>query len=61
MRYNNEFKVVDTQEKAYLLGQIYGACPNCGGKHIIRAGIRAGKRRLLCKECFKRFTRPLPN
>ena len=51
MKYNNEFKVVDTQEKAYLLGQ----------NHIIRIGIRTNKRRLLCKECFKRFTRPLPN
>lgn len=29
MKYNGEFKVIDTQEKAYLLGQIFGDGCNC--------------------------------
>lgn len=30
MKYNGELSVIDTQEKAYLLGQIYGdGCNNC--------------------------------
>lgn len=40
---------------------IYGVCPYCGSSNIQKAGIRNNKQRLLCKECFKRFTRPLPN
>lgn len=43
-----------------LAADIYGNCPYCGSSHITRAGIRAGKRRLVCRDCNKRFTRPLP-
>jgi hypothetical protein len=43
-----------------LAADIYGNCPYCGSSHITRAGIRAGKRRLVCQDCNKRFTRPLP-
>lgn len=34
IKYNGELKVIDTQEKAYLLGQIYGdGCNNCTNKY----------------------------
>ena len=39
---------------------LYGNCPHCNSKNIVRAVIRTGKRRLRCKDCGKRFTRPLP-
>ena len=43
-----------------IASSLYGNCPYCSSKSILRAGIRAGKRRLKCKDCGKRFTRPLP-
>ena len=43
-----------------MASSLYGNCPYCSSENIIRAGIRAGKRRLKCKDCGKRFTRPLP-
>lgn len=43
-----------------MASSLYGNCPYCSSGNIIRAGIRAGKRRLKCKDCGKRFTRPLP-
>ena len=57
-KYEKCYKHKDLKSTAF---EIYGKCPYCGGSHIIRVGVRANKRRLLCKECFKRFTRPLPN
>jgi hypothetical protein len=57
-KYEKCYKPKDLKPTAF---EVFGACPNCSGTHIIRVDIRAGKRRLLCKECFKRFTRPLPN
>ena len=33
MKYNGELKVIDTQDKAYLLGQIYGDGYNGGEEH----------------------------
>lgn len=56
-KYNKCYKHKDLNPTAF---DLYGKCPYCGGTHIIRAGIRANKRRLLCKECNRRFTRPLP-
>lgn len=39
--------------------ELYGACPYCNNIHIIRQSIRDGKRRLLCINCGKRFTKIL--
>lgn len=42
MNYNRELNVIDTQEKAYLLGQIYGdGCNNCkiGGYKVTLSSI----------------------
>ena len=33
MKYNGELKIIDTQDKAYLLGQIYGDGYNGGEKY----------------------------
>lgn len=57
-KYDRCYKPKDLRLTA---SEVYGECPYCGSSHIIRIGIRTNKRRLLCKECFKRFTRPLPN
>lgn len=43
-----------------LASSLYGNCPYCNSENITRAGVRAGKKRLKCKDCGKRFTRPLP-
>lgn len=43
-----------------LASSLYGNCPHCNSENITRAGVRAGKKRLKCKDCGKRFTRPLP-
>lgn len=40
--------------------QIYGPCPDCGSTHITMSGTRDGKRRLICKNCNRHFTRPMP-
>lgn len=43
-----------------LASSLYGNCPHCNSENITRAGVRAGKKRLKCKDCGKRFTRSLP-
>lgn len=43
-----------------LASSLYGNCPYCNSENITRAGVRTGKKRLKCKDCGKRFTRPLP-
>ncbi len=30
-------------------------CPFCGGNHVIKNGLRAGRQRYLCKDCKKTF------
>lgn len=57
-KYDKCFKPKDLRLTAF---EAYGNCPYCQSDNIIRVGIRGNKHRLLCKECNRRFSRPLPN
>ena len=44
MKYNGELKIIDTQDKAYLLGQIYGDGYNGGEKcHSYKVVLTSNK------------------
>lgn len=40
--------------------EIFGNCPRCGSKTIIKNGMRDGKHRLKCSNCSLNFTKPMP-
>lgn len=60
-KYELAYKEMDLRPLAY---EVYGSCPYCNSNNIERRGTRQMKtrlmRRLLCRDCGKLFSVPMP-